>query len=438
MKNIFLFVVLLCVKAGLYAQIDIPKLDTFFHNIEANGRGMGTFSLFKDGREVYQKTFGYADIAALQKADTKTKYRIGSISKTFTAAVIMQLVDEKKLSLNATLNTYFPQIPNSERITIEQLLRHQSGLFNFTSSRDYTKWMTKPQTREELLSILIDNGSVFEPGEKSEYSNTNYVFLSFIAEEIDGKRFADILQSRIIKPCKLENTYYGGKTNSRNNEAFSYARNGEWNIQPETDMSIPLGAGAVVSTSTDLNTFFTCLFEGDLVSDGSLFMMKEVKGGFGMGLFPLPFYNMNGFGHTGGIDGFQSMTSYFPQEKIVISYISNGVVMPVNDIVIAALSTYLDMDYQLPDFKESIVVNVEDLDQYCGIYSSAGFPLKITITRSENNLIAQATGQASFPLEAFDEDKFRFQPANLTLEFKPSENQVLLLQNGMRFELTKE
>jgi len=438
MKDTLLFMILFLIVIGLRAQTYTQKLDSLFQRIETNNRGMGTFSLFKNGKEIYQKSFGYADVENQQKADAETKYRIGSISKTFTASIIMQLVDEGKLTLSTKLNKYFPQIPNSDKITIEQLLRHQSGLFSFTSAPDYTSWMTRPKSREEMLTMFVNNATVFEPGEKNEYSNTNYVLLSFIAEEIDGKKFPDILQSRIIKPCKLENTFYGGKINPKNDEALSYDRNEEWALQPETDMSIPVGAGALVSTPTDLNTFLTCLFGGKLVSDTSLSKMKEIKNGFGLGLFSQPFYQMAGFGYPGGIDGFRSMATYFPQEKIAVAYTSNGVVMPVNDIIIAALSIYTGMDYKLPDFKSAIQLKTEDLDQYIGVYSGTSFPLKITITKNENSLIAQATGQASFPLEAFEKDKFRFEKANIILEFSPAENKVLLLQNGMRFELTKE
>ncbi len=439
MKHTLLVAILLFLHCGLHAQaLNTQKLDSVFQSIETNNRGMGTFSLFKDGKEVYQKAFGYADVGNQQIADAGTKYRIGSISKTFTAAIIMQLVDEGKLTLTTKLEEYFPQIPNSSKITIEQLLRHQSGLFNFTSAPDYTSWMTKSISHEDMLALFVKNGTVFEPGEKAEYSNTNYVILTLIAETIDKKDFSDILQTRIIKPCKLENTYYGGEINPKNNEALSYSRNEEWILQQETDMSIPLGAGALVSTPTDINTFFICLFEGNLVSDASLSKMKDLVDNFGMGLFPIPFYNMKGFGHNGGIDGFQSVASYFPQEKVAVSYISNGVVMPVNDILIAALSIYSGMDYKLPDFKPAITVETEDLDKYLGVYSGAGFPLKIAITKKDNVLIAQATGQSSFTLEAFEKNKFRFQQANIVLEFNPFERQVVLLQNGMRFELTKE
>jgi len=439
MKNAFFYAILLFVNTGLHAQtLNIQKLDSLFQKIETNNKGMGSFSLFKDGKKIYQKSFGYADVGNQQKADSETKYRIGSISKTFTASIIMQMVDEGKLTLSTKLNEYFPQIPNSEKITIEQLLRHQSGLFNFTNAPDYPSWMTRPKTREEMLTLFVNNATVFEPGEKNEYSNTNYVLLSFIAEEIDEKRFPDILQLRVIKPCKLENTFYGGEINPNNNEALSYTRNEEWQLEQQTDMSIPLGAGAIVSTPTDLNTFYSCLFDGKLVSDTSLSKMKDIENNFGMGLLPLPFYNMNGLGHTGGIDGFLSMVSYFPQEKIAVSYISNGAVMSINDIMIAGLSIYMGMDYKLPDFEPVLTLKSEDLDKYLGIYSGASFPLKITIMKKGNVLIAQATGQASFPLEAFEKDKFRFQQANLVLEFNPSRNQMILLQNGMQFELIKE
>ena len=112
--------------------------------------------------------------------------------------------------------------------------------------------------------------------------------------------------------------------------------------------------------------------------------------------------------------------------------------MPMNDILIGALSIYFGKDYTLPDFKPSLELKGEDLDQYLGVYSSSSFPLKITISKKDNVLIGQATGQSSFPLEAFELHKFRFDQAMLKLEFILDENKMILKQAGGEFEFTKE
>ncbi|MCH8318574.1 MAG: beta-lactamase family protein [Bacteroidetes bacterium] len=428
---------LLCVRLNAQ-EFDKEKMDSLFNLIESNGKGMGSISLYQDGNEVYYNSFGYADLANNIKATEKTKYRIGSVSKIFTATIIMQLVDEKKLSLVTTIDQYFPNLPNANKITIEQLLRHRSGLHNFTNDKDYLSWMESPKTKSELIEIFIEKGYDFEPNEKYEYSNTNYVLLSFIAESIDNKSFSEILKNRIIEPLKLKDTYYGNKINTKENEALSYTKLNEWHLSPETDMSVPVGAGAVVSTPSDLNIFLNNLFTGNLVSPNSLEQMKDIVEGYGIGMFQMPFYDKKSFGHTGGIDGFQSIASYFPKENFSISYCSNGVVMSKNDILLGALSIYFGKDYQLPNFKPTIELTSEDLDQYLGIYSSTEFPLKITISKENNVLIAQATGQSAFPLEAYELHKFKFDQAMLKLEFLPKENKMILKQGGGEFELKKE
>jgi len=138
MKKILIVWLLLLFCVRLNAQeIDKEKMDSLFTLIESKGKGMGSISLFQDGNEVYHNSFGYADIENNIEATEMTKYRIGSVSKIFTATIIMQLVDEKKLSLETTIDQYFPNLPNVNKITIEQLLRHRSGLHNFTDDEDY-------------------------------------------------------------------------------------------------------------------------------------------------------------------------------------------------------------------------------------------------------------------------------------------------------------
>jgi CubicO group peptidase (beta-lactamase class C family) len=439
MKNIYsTFILIFFALASFSQNFDKAKMDSLFATIESHQKGMGSVSIFVDGKPVYQNTIGYADIETGLRANAGTKYRIGSISKTFTAVIIMQLIDEDKLTLDTKLSGFFPEIPNAGEITIENLLRHRSGLYNFTNAEDYVSWMEKTKSRDELIQLFIDNGTVFNPNEKAEYSNTNYVLLSLIAEKIDHKNFSDIIKKRISKPLKLKNTYYGGKINPENNEALSYTKLKGWTLATETDMSIPMGAGSIVSTPNDLNTFYASLFAGKLVSASSLGEMTKLVDSFGIGLFQIPFYERKAFGHTGGIDGFQSNSAYFPDDKFVVSYFSNGADMPVNNIMIGVLSIYFGKDYILPEFLSGLELNTEELDKYLGTYSSPTFPLKLTITKEGNKLIGQATGQPTFPLEAYEMDKFKFDQAMLKIDFFPNEHKLILKQGGLEFELTKE
>lgn len=440
MKNILLLITIV-LSANLSAQdFDKQKMDSFFQLIQANQKAMGSISFFENGKETYNNAFGFVSVGDNLKPTEKTKYRVGSISKTFTATIIMKLIEEGKLSLTTKLSEFYPEIKHAEKITIEQLLKHRSGIFNFTSAEDFTTWMELPISKEELVKKIVANGSVFEPNEKFEYSNSNYVLLTFIAEKVAKKDFPELIKEMVCKPCELQNTYYGSKIKTTNNEARSYTKSSEWQLATESDMSIPQGAGAIVSTPTDLNTFLNCLFNHKILSEKTVNSMMEIQDGYGLGIFQVPFYDKKAFGHNGAIDGFQSNAYYFPMENVSVAFLANGLAMPINDIMIGALSIYFGKEYSLPDFTATTALSLksEDLDTYLGVYSSTGFPLKVTISKKENVLIGQATGQPSFPLEAYEVDKFQFTQAGLKLEFIPKDDKMILRQGGGEYELTKE
>ncbi len=429
---------LLSCSINICAQSFIKaKLDSFFTILEKEQQAMGTLSISAKGNEVYTRSFGMASLDPEIANSPKTKYRIGSISKTFTSVIILQMITEGKLTLETTISKFFPQLPNANSITIHHLLGHSSGIHNFTDDDKYFEYMTKPKSREEKLQIIKKGGVDFKPGKKHEYSNTNYVVLSLIAEEIDKKYFSEILDARIVKPLNLTNTYYGKPVNIEENEAQSYGWSGNWMKSSETDMSIPMGAGAIVSQPADLNKFFHALFNGEMLTEEMLGKMHNMNSGYGYGLFQFPFYDKVSFGHTGGIDAFQSMAAYFPDEELSISVTLNGAVYPINDIMIGALSIYFGNDYELPTF-EKFEVSAKDLRKYEGVYSAEGFPFDITITEKNGSLTAQATGQPSFTLEAFAEHKFRFRMAGIEMHFLPEDDKMIFKQGGITTELAKK
>lgn len=439
MKNVWILLLMLGSGFISCAQgFDPQKMDSLFSLIEEHDKGMGSISLFQDGKEVYHHAFGFADVENNISATENTKFRIGSISKTFTATLIMQLVEEEKLSLDTKLDDFFPEIPNADKISIEHLLRHRSGLYNFTDKADYRNWMDQTKSEAEMVDLFIANGTEFEPDEKFAYSNTNYVLLSYIAEKAEAKPFAAILKDRITDPLQLKHTYFGGKIDSKNEEALSYYKIENWELATETDMSIPMGAGGIVSTPADLNTFLTALFSDKVLSEQSLKQMTSLIDGYGLGIIQLPFYEKKAYGHNGRIDEFYAMSGYFPEDKLAISYFANGIGMGVNDIMIAALSIYFGREYTLPEFKPALTLSPEALDQYLGTYSSPNFPLKVTMTKEDNILVGQASGQPSFHLEAIEENVFQFQPAGLVLEFVPEEELMVLKQAGTEHQLKRE
>jgi hypothetical protein len=221
-----------------------------------------------------------------------------------------------------------------------------------------------------------------------------------------------------------------------NNESNSYSYNDKWEKQTETAMSIPSGAGGIISTPSDLLKFAEALFNYRIISKNSLSQMEKLKDNYGMGLFKMPFYDKYSFGYTREIGGFSSVFGYFPEEKSAFALTSNGSNYDTNEISIALLNVRFNKPFKIPSFKV-YELKSEDLDECLGIYSSPNFPLKITITKSKNVLIAQATGQSSFHLDATEKDKFEFKQAGIVLEFDSNNKQMTLRQGGI-FKLKKE
>ncbi|HLV92235.1 MAG TPA: serine hydrolase domain-containing protein [Aequorivita sp.] len=422
-----------------FAQTDFDKakLDSYFETLETNNKFMGSVAVSKNGEIMYARSIGYVDVDNKVKSTVETKYRIGSISKSFTALLALKAVEENKLDLDQTISKWFPTITNAEKITVKQLLNHRSGIHNFTNNPDYLTWNTQPKTEKEMVEIIQKSGSDFEPDSKAEYSNSNFVLLTYILEKVFSKSYSELLQEHIVKPIGLTNTYVFGKINPRNNESKSYKFLGSWKEETETDYTIPLGAGAITSTASDLTKFSDALFGGQLLTSESLELMKTIQDGYGVGLFQIPFYNDIGYGHTGGIDGFTSIYAHFPNSNISYALISNGTNMNSNDISIAVLSAFYNLPYEIPVF-ESFNLTTEDLDKYLGVYASNEIAFKITFTKDGNTLIAQGTGQPALPLEATDKDIFIMNQVGAKFEFIPAENTMILFQGGMQIKFIKE
>ncbi len=423
---------------SIFAQtLNTSKLDSLYQILDAKDKYMGSIAISENGKLLYTKSIGKDDIENNKFSTISTKYRIGSISKMFTSCLIFKAVEENKIDLNQTIEKYFPTIQYANKITIGNLLNHRSGIHNFTNDEDYMSYYTAPKTEKEMVEIITKGKSDFEPNSKAEYSNSNYVLLSYIIEKKYKKKYSEVLNLKILKPLGLKNTYFGYKINIKDNECYSYRFENKWIKDTETDTSIPMGGGSIVSNPTDLILFAEKLFSKKIINLNSLNQMTTIKDNFGMGIFQIPLLDKKGFGHTGVIDGFTSNLSYYPENKLAIALISNGNIYLNHNIMIAVLSNYFGENFEIPNFK-TIELKTEDLDQYLGEYSSPTFPLKITIVKENSKLFAKAPGQPTFQFDATEKDCFEYALAGIKLKFKPENKEMEINQSGKKFVLTKE
>jgi len=437
MKKLSLLCLLLFASLAWSQDFDKAKLDQYFDLLEENDKFMGSIAVSRDGEMLYTRSLGYCDLFAEATASVDSKYRIGSISKTFTAVLVFKAVEAKKLALEQTLDDFFPKVVNAGKITVKQMLGNRSGIHNITDDSLYLTYMTQSKSREEMLEIIVAAGSDFEPDSKFQYSNSNFVLLTYILEESMEAPYPELLRKHITEPLGLSDTYVGGKIGNEDNECKSYLFNAGWQEQPETDMSIPVGAGAVVSNPKDIVKFSDALFGGELIKMEYVELMKNIQDGYGLGLFSFPFHERTSYGHTGGIDGFSSIFGHFDDGDVSFAMTSNGANMNTNDIAIAVLSTVFNEPFEIPEFT-SYDVSQEQLEEYVGTYTAPDFPLDIEIMAEKGVLKGQATGQPAFALEAVGEHQFEFVGAGISMTFDPKEGTMLFKQRGSTVSFTRE
>lgn len=436
-KNLLFLCLSLLSLTAFSQEFNKVKLDQYFDAIAKSNQFMGSVAIAKDGTLIYSRSIGFADVANKLPANDSTKYRVGSISKTFTAILVLKAVDDNKLTLDQPIAKWFPKIKNANTITVSQLLQHRSGIHNFTSLKSYLTWNTSPKTEKQLLDTIVAAGIDFEPGTKFSYSNSNYILLTQLIQKIYKQSYASLIQEKITGPLGLKDTYVGGKISTGKNEAKSYKLAGAITEDSETDSSITTGAGAIVSTPSDLVKFSDALFRGLILHPETFNKMTELKDGYGYGLVTIPFFEKQGFGHTGGVDSFSSIFIHFADQNVSYALCSNGSSMKNNDIHIAVLSAVYNRAFTMPQLS-SYTPDPATLDSYPGTYSSQDIPLKLTISRADNTIIAQATGQPSFPLTPSAAHQFKFEPAGVEIIFDPAEKTLLLKQGGRDFKFKRD
>lgn len=422
---------LLTALPGFIAAQNTARLDSFLLLLEKHNKAIGCLKIDQQGK-TYERCIGMANIQKNRPNESSTLFRIGSVSKTFTAVIILKLMEEDRLSVDDKLSAWYPGIENADQITLEHLLRHRSGIYNFTDTSEYEQYYTRPTTHQEMLARIQRYGSVFKPGERMQYSNSNYLLLAYIAEKVSGKDYATLVKEMIAQPCGLQNTRQGGVNDTAGKGALSYRYFSGWVADSLTDMSVSTGGGSLVSTPADLVRFMQCLFSGRLISMQSLQKMMTLQDGYGLGMMKYPFYEKVVYGHTGGIDAFRAFAGYLPADTMYIALCSNGLGISMNDILIGVLSIWFGMPYEFPDFT-TIKLETDVLQRYEGTYSSTQIPLEIRIWVKDGQLMAQASGQPAFPLEAVSEIEFRFTPADVHILFGGEAQEFTLRQHGMKF-----
>ncbi len=289
----------------------------------------------RDGRVIYRKAFGLRDLERRLAARMDTDYEIGSITKQFTAAAILQLQDAGKLKIDEKVSAYLPDVPHANEVTLRQLLTHTSGIPDYFGLRSDEEF-TKPTGFAELMKLIADKPLDFAPGSRASYSNTGYMILGRIIEVTSHESYHQYRLEHLLKPAGMTQSYIVQDEPALATMARGYRHvNGKLEPGLTIHESYSWSAGDIVSTVEDVEKWNEALTSGRVVpkTDYALMMRPQITTGgedtgYGFGLFIDKVNDQPRIGHTGGSFGFTAANFYFPQQKLRIIVLTNMVDAP--------------------------------------------------------------------------------------------------------------
>jgi CubicO group peptidase (beta-lactamase class C family) len=397
---------------------------------------MGTVLVAKDGKVLFSNGYGFANAEHNVPNTPDTKFRLGSLTKQFTALAILQLEEQGKLKVTDPACNYLPTCPATWRpITIHHLATHTSGLFNFTEDPDHDRTTVLPSPPAKSLEKIRDKPLRFDPGTKFEYSNSGYVALALVIEKASGETYAGYMQKHIFTPAGMQNSGHDSHTAILPNRATGYQGAGKsLRHAPYHDMTIPIGAGDLYSTVQDLLLWDQALRTDVLLkSRAKLFTPEKENYAYGWEVTRL--FNRPIHTHDGGINGFSTIILRFPGENLVSIVLSNNASSATGKIGRGLAAIFLGEKFDIPKIRSAITLPAESLDRYLGKFALAPTAI-MSITREGSQLFTQLTGQGK--IEIYPESPDTFFPkvvdASITFRFGPDGKAtgLTLNQNGRK------
>jgi CubicO group peptidase (beta-lactamase class C family) len=416
---------------------DTARMDQVIQPYVANHQFMGSVLVARDGQVIYSKGYGSADLEWDVPNSPGTKFRLGSVTKQFTAASILLLEERGKLSVNDPVKKYLPGAPAAwDKITVFHLLTHTSGIPNFTGFADYQKLEPFATTSEQLVARFRDKPLDFEPGEKWQYSNSGYVLLSHLIEKITGDSYEKFVRENIFTPLGMKDSGYDSNSAVIPHRASGYVpgKNGFENAG-FIHMSIPHGAGALYSTTEDLLKWEQGLFSGKLLKAESLQKMTTpFKSNYAFGLQVETAGGHKVIEHGGGIEGFNTELAYYPDDKLTVVVLGNVTGGAPGDIARKLASIAHGENVKLQSERKEITLEPKVLGRYVGAYQMAP-GVNMLITLENNQLFSKLGNQSAIPIFAESQTMFFPKVVDAELEFTKDDEQgrpteMILHQNG--------
>jgi CubicO group peptidase (beta-lactamase class C family) len=378
----------------------------------------------KEGKIIYRKAFGSADLQLNVPLKADMVFNIASITKQFTAVAILQLVEQGKISVRDSVQKFVPGYPfKGYTITIENLLTHTSGIRDYLQIDYQTPFLER---RDFKPGQLIDSFKTypldFKPGTKFSYSNSGYYLLGYIIEKVSGKKYQDYIRENLLKPLGLAHSYFDQGGNIIPNRVNGYRKEGTtFENVDYWSPTIEYSAGGLISNVDDLLAWQKGLYSYKILKKETLekafisyHLEDGTQTGYGYGWYIKTSNGIRSIEHQGGLPGFESNEIYFPAEDVFISILCNSGTAPIDELSVTISSIVLNKPLQ-----QEVKVDEKLLDNYIGVYQlTIDTSRKMTIFKKDGGLVAKISETDNFPLIFQSETKFQFKSIlNASCEF---------------------
>jgi CubicO group peptidase (beta-lactamase class C family) len=444
MKKIISLIAVVLITHLSFSQDLSAKLDELITAYSKQYKFNGSALVAKNGTVLLDKGYGLRNAADKIPNDPTSIFQLGSITKQFTSTIILKLQAEKKLNVKDKLSKYFPKYPKGDSITIEQLLSHTSGIYNYTNDGNFmTNEITKPASREKIMAMFENKPLDFSPGTNWSYSNSGYSLLGYIIEVVTKKSYEQVVRNYIFKPLQMTHSGFDFTHLKVPEKTTGYFKLDDKTntVAPIVDSTVSFSAGAIYSTTGDLYKWHKALENYSILSKAQQEQAyTPVRNGYGYGWGIDSIDGKRGVGHGGGIHGYITNITRVPADDACIIVLSNASNEAVGKLSKDILNLLYNKPYELPKEKVSITLPEEKLKEYVGEYEIRP-DLHVAMTVKDGLLIAAPTGQPSKELYAEKEDFFFEKTEDIQVEFtrndKKEVDAFVLHQGGQTVKCKK-
>jgi CubicO group peptidase (beta-lactamase class C family) len=444
MRKIAIFLIILAAAPMSKAQDVTARLDTLLKTYTALNKFNGTVLIAQHGKVLLNKGYGYRTAATGVQHDPGSVFQIGSVTKQFTAAVILKLQTAGKLNVQDHISKYFPGYPKGDSITVEQLMLHTSGIYSYTNDRSFmSNEVAKPSNKEKMMALFKDKPLDFSPGTDWKYSNSGYSLLGYIIESVTKKPYEQVVREYLFTPLKMSHSGFDYTHLQSKEKSTGYFALNEKDtvLAPIVDSSVAFSAGSIYSTTGDIYRWHQGLQKNIILTKAQqeqAYTPVKHKYGYGWGIDTL--YGKRTLAHSGGIHGFTSNFSRIPEDDACVILLCNTSSPELGKITKNIYAILYNQPVDMPKVRASINLPEAKLQEYTGTYTITP-QLQMVVTVKEGKLLGSPTGQPSAILQAEKEDLFFVTVPEVQFKFTRDEKQAIngfvLYQNGMEIKCPK-